>query len=115
SIVTITNSTISGNTAALQGGGIGVSGGNVTLNNSTVTGNTAVEGLGGGGIFLLPSSTVTLNRSIVSGNSAEYGREVGLLLFGTPGKIYADNFNILGEKSSTNAQAFYNFYPGASD
>ncbi|MFN8531383.1 MAG: choice-of-anchor Q domain-containing protein [Anaerolineae bacterium] len=66
--VTLTNSTVSGNTAE-AGGGIYNYGGTLTLTNSTVSGNTAVYG---GGIYNW-LGTVTLTYSTVSGNTGEYG------------------------------------------
>lgn len=68
SIITLNNSTISGNSAA-SGGAITTSGGHVTLNNSTISGNTAT--VEGGAIW--SQASVTLNNSTVSGNSAAIG------------------------------------------
>ena len=65
--VTLTNSTLSGNTASL-GGGIHNSSGTVTLTNSTLSGNTA--GFGGG---IDNSGTVTLTNSTLRGNTAGFG------------------------------------------
>ncbi len=65
-----TNSTVSGNTAG-YGGGIANNDGTMTLTNSTVSDNTAVYG-GGGGIN--NDGTMTLTNSIVSGNTTgQYG------------------------------------------
>ena len=66
--VTLTNSTVSGNSANIGGGGI-YNYGTVTLTNSTVSGNSAASA--GGGIYNF--DTVTLTNSTVSGNSADYG------------------------------------------
>jgi predicted outer membrane repeat protein len=86
--VVLTNSTISGNTASGDGGGI--SAGTAMLTNTTVSGNTVTRGDGGGlsaGVATLIGSTVsdnhasgngggvltsvaTLTNSTVSGNSA---------------------------------------------
>jgi uncharacterized protein YxjI len=63
----ITNSTISGNTSA-QGAGITNTGGTVILSNSTLYGNSAQ--FDGGGIFNHASGTFTLTNSTLSGNSA---------------------------------------------
>jgi hypothetical protein len=63
--LTLNNSTVSGNSAGLFGGGI-LNGGTMTLNNSTVSGNTATDD--GGGIW--NSGTLTLNNSTVSGNTS---------------------------------------------
>ncbi|MCH8042402.1 MAG: right-handed parallel beta-helix repeat-containing protein [Planctomycetes bacterium] len=64
--VTITNSTISGNTTATFGGGMYVVRGSVTVTNSTISGNTA--GSFGGGINAFNGVTVT--NSTISGNTA---------------------------------------------
>ena len=69
STLAVTNSTFSGNTAtSALGGGI-LSEGTTTITNSTVTGNTA--GLIGGGIR--KSGTLNLVNTIVSGNTAPTG------------------------------------------
>ena len=69
--LTLKNSTVSGNTAQHNGGGIAINNGNrpVVLANSTVSGNSASEGCCGG-VYLL-SGTLTLTNSTVSGNTAE--------------------------------------------
>jgi hypothetical protein len=77
--LTVSNCTISGNTADLGlfaeyggfGGGI-YNAGTLTLNDSTVGGNVAVWGPGGG-IYNESGGTVTLNNSTVSGNDADFG------------------------------------------
>jgi len=60
----LTNSTISGNTSVNSGGGIHTYDGTVTTVNSTITGNTAPVG---GGIFAY-YGTQTLNNTIIAGN-----------------------------------------------
>ena len=64
----ITNSTISGNSATIFGGGIGNLGGSVTITNSTVSGNTATKQQAGG--LLNGTGPVTITGSTISGNSA---------------------------------------------
>jgi hypothetical protein len=64
--LTIINSTVSGNTT-INGGGI-YNSGTLTVTNSTVSGNAA--GALGGGIF--NDATLTVSNSTVSGNSADY-------------------------------------------
>ena|GEM_PF-780406 len=67
--LTLTNSTVSGNSAStFLGGGIYNVAGTLTLVNTTVSGNHAYEG---GGILNL--GTLTLTNSTVSGNSGYYG------------------------------------------
>src|SRR5205085_8077671 len=65
STVTITNCTLSGNTAGL-GSGL-FNGGTLTLANSTVSGNIASEG---GGTYNDGAGTLTITNSTISGNMA---------------------------------------------
>lgn len=58
-----------GNAGGSSGGGISNEGGNVTLSNATLSGNTAA---GGGGIYNGPG-TLTLSNATLSGNSATDG------------------------------------------
>ncbi len=73
--LTLNNSTVSGNTAIYNGGGIWFDG-KLTLNNSTVSGNTA--NADGGGIYNGNQFAFTLNNSTVSANTAG-GRGGGIL------------------------------------
>ncbi len=70
STVTVTNSTISGNTALNGGGILAEAGTTATIKNSTVSGNSAVEG---GGILATMGGHVSVSNSTVSGNSATNG------------------------------------------
>ncbi len=65
--LTITNSTISGNHAAGAGGGIGIYISAVSVSNSTITGNTSQAG---GGIYSDSHSSLQITNSTVSSNSA---------------------------------------------
>jgi hypothetical protein len=70
---TLANTTVKGNTAALEGGGINNNAGTTTLDNSAVTNNTAQQGESGyygGGIFDF-SGTVPLNDSSVRSNTPD--------------------------------------------
>jgi hypothetical protein len=67
-ILTLTNSTVSGN-ASSGGGGI-YDVGTLTITNSTVSGN--LSEFGGGGIYIGYGGTLTLTDSTVSGNVAYY-------------------------------------------
>lgn len=67
--LTVSNSTLSGNTASDDGGGI-YNEGATTVSNSTLSGNTASDG---GGIFSSGSSTVILTNTIAAGNSQSSG------------------------------------------
>jgi predicted outer membrane repeat protein len=70
--LTVTNSTLAGNSAAAQGGAIYNYLGTVTITNSTFSDNTA---LAGGAIynFVPDQGTLTVNGSTFSGNSASVG------------------------------------------
>jgi hypothetical protein len=78
--LTITNSTLSGNTAgsvgdpAVEGGGI-LNTGMLTIVNSTVSGNTA-GGISGSGGGIYNGGTLTILNSTVSGNTAIKGAGV---------------------------------------
>jgi CSLREA domain-containing protein len=65
-VLTITNSTISGNSAGTSGGGIS-NWGTATITNSTISGNSA--GTVGGGISNQTGGTLTISNSIVAGNT----------------------------------------------
>ncbi|MBI3248699.1 MAG: thrombospondin type 3 repeat-containing protein [Deltaproteobacteria bacterium] len=112
--LTLTDSTISGNSTDSYsfGGGVSNRYGTATLTDSTISGNTA--SIGGGGVFNL-SSTLTLSRTLIAGNTAAVsGAEVYVHSF-APRTITADNFNLFGHNGLTNAQAFSGFPPGATD
>jgi hypothetical protein len=104
--MTINNSTISGNAAAVGAGVANVD--TLTVNNSTISGNT---GNVGGGLYSGNSSFVTLNRSIISGNSAtDQADEIFHSVF--EADLIMDNDNVLGYGGSTRSQ---NVTPGPSD
>ena len=107
----ITNTTISGNVAE-AGGGVSVGIGELTLNNVTISDNIA-EYDGGG---VIAYDALILNRTIITGNSAADGDEV-YRYSGTygSGTITANNFNLFGHSGVSNAAAFTNFTPGATD
>jgi CSLREA domain-containing protein len=73
--LTVTGSTISGNSAELDGGGIyNDGGGTLTVSGSTISGNTAQGGtLGGVGGGISNWGTLTVTGSTVSGNTAKGG------------------------------------------
>jgi CSLREA domain-containing protein len=78
--LTLTNSTVSGNSASF-GGGIGnESGGMLTLTNTLISNNTAL-GFEGGGIFNF--GTITLTNSTVSGNLTSFDDGGGIFSYGT--------------------------------
>ena len=108
--VTLTDSTVSGNTAAGtgdfpgEGGGIFNLQGSVTLTDSTVSGNTTVAGGGfpgeGGGIYN-DSGSVTLTDSTVAGNASDNGG--GIDNFG--GTVTLTGSTISGNSATGDANA----------
>lgn len=73
----IKESTISGNSSALSGGGLGISVNSIAnIADSTVSGNTAIEG----GNIVLYSSTAFISNSTISGGLAS--NDTGTLGFG---------------------------------
>ncbi len=68
--LSITNTTIADSTASISGGGIFGTNGIITIENSTLSGNSALAH-SGGGIFAAPgnSNTATILNSTISGNT----------------------------------------------
>ncbi|NEO86841.1 MAG: CHAT domain-containing protein [Spirulina sp. SIO3F2] len=90
----ITNSTITGNSASTDGGGI-YSTGTVSLTNSTVSGN--ITNVDGGGVH--STGSLTLTASTVSGNTAmNYGG--GLFLDNTAGNLTLSDSTLSGNSAS---------------
>ncbi|AFZ51180.1 Cadherin domain-containing protein [Dactylococcopsis salina PCC 8305] len=94
----VTNSTVSGNSAQFGGGIDNFGTANVT--NSTVSGNSADDG---GGIF--NSGTANVTNSTVSGNSADDGG--GIFNFGSTANV--TNSTVSGNSASDNGGGIYNF------
>ena len=92
--LTVTNSTVSGNTSNGYGGGIGSNGDFLTVTNSTVSGNTSFDY--GGGIW--SDSTLTVTNSTISGNTAS-GFGGGVRVFG--GVATFTNVTITGNRSDS--------------
>jgi len=68
STVTVTNCTLSGNSAGLGGGMF--NGGPLTIGSTTISDNSAANG---GGIYNSGGGTTTITNSTVSGNTASFG------------------------------------------
>jgi predicted outer membrane repeat protein len=100
-VLTVTNSTISGNTATSVGGGIYNVGG-LTISNSTISGNSATVDVAGGGGGIFNYGNLTIANSTISGNSASLGGGVrstgGTPL--TPGTLRINNSTISGNSAS---------------
>ena len=67
--LTVRESLVAGNRSGFAGGGI-ATGSNLTLSNSTLSGNTASDG--GGGLYL-DGSQADIRNSTIAGNSASFG------------------------------------------
>ena len=90
--LTVSDSTISGNTTSLNGGGVSNAspGATATITDSTFSGNSAAVG----GALYVTRDTVTLAASTIVGNSANAGDGGGIANFATldmAGDIMADN------------------------
>ena len=106
--LTLTNSTVSGNTSNFGGGGIW-SRNTLTLTNSTVNDNTA--GTSGGGIFNYGSLTIT--NSTVSGNTAATdGGGIANLGVGT---LDVTNGTVSGNTAATDSGGIANLGVGTLD
>jgi hypothetical protein len=87
--LTLADSTINGNDASYYGGGVaaGYRTG-VTITGSTISGNTTSEDLGsGGGVFVGVEASLTMADSTVSGNTAQLGYGGGIVLWSTNAAI----------------------------
>jgi len=89
---TLTNSSVSGNTALVSGGGIDA--GTLTVTNSTVSGN-ATGGSGGG----IEAGTLTVTNSSVSDNTA--GGSGGGILIGGLGTATLTNCTVSGNAATS--------------
>jgi uncharacterized repeat protein (TIGR03803 family) len=69
--LTIESSTIENNSALEGGGGIFITGGNVSISSCSILDNVAADTSSGGGIF--NEATLTISDSVVSGNSSTQG------------------------------------------
>jgi hypothetical protein len=95
STVSLTNSTVSGNSSVGRGGGIYTRRGELTLTSSTVSGNSS--GFQGGGIFA-SSGDVTLRDSNVSGNDSDHvGAGIGV----SRGDVTLTESNVTGNDASS--------------
>jgi hypothetical protein len=96
-VLSLVNTTVSGNATNVAGGGILATGGPLTLTHCTVTGNTADldgDGTGGGGGIYVEYKTVELKNTIIAGNglgagSSATGPDVH-------GAFVSTGFNLIG-------------------
>jgi hypothetical protein len=97
--LTVSDSTLSGNSTSGDGGGI-YNTGSLTVSGSTLSGNSAVDGSGGG---ITNFGTLTVSDSTLSGNSAASG-----------GGIYnTGGLTVSGSTLSGNSATSYYFGGGA--
>ena len=103
--LTITSSTVSGNSAGNDGGGISNEGGTLTITSSTISGNTAPQG----GAIFNDEGTLTITSSTISGNSARAGGGVfsDTDLSGVTTTI--TNSTISGNTATVRGGGFFNF------
>ena len=103
--LTLTNSTLSGNSAAFSGGGGIFNSGTatVTLTNSTLTGNSAVSG---GGIYNF--GTATLTNSTLTGNSAGVDRRRRRIFNGGTATLTLTNSTLSGNSASYDGGGIFN-------
>ncbi len=99
--VTITNSTLSGNSATGDVGAAISNVGTMTVTNSTISGNSA---LAGGGIF--NGGTLTVTNSTISGNSAVFDGGGILNVGGAP--LTITNSTISGNSAANTGSGIFN-------
>jgi hypothetical protein len=94
--LTVSNSTLSGNSATYEGGGI-FSSATLTVSNSTLSDNSSagINGSGGGGIYNYASLTV-ISNSILSDNSA---RDGGGGIYNNYGTLTVSNSTLSGNSA----------------
>ena len=115
--VTLTYSTVSGNSAAFGGGGVFNYFGTATLTHSTVSGNSATR-FDGGGVFngagttTPTNSTAILTNSTVSGNSAGDGG--GGVLNGYRGIATLTHSTVSGNSAGSNGGGVGNLFRGVN-
>ncbi|MEE4380243.1 MAG: choice-of-anchor Q domain-containing protein [Candidatus Competibacteraceae bacterium] len=102
--VGVTNSTLSGNSAADYGGGF-INVGTMSLTSSTLSGNSANFG---GGFYNGDGGTVSVTNSTLSGNSADFGG--GFSNFGT---MSLTSSTLSGNSAEDDGGGFFNASSGA--
>jgi CSLREA domain-containing protein len=100
-IVTVTDSTISGNTAGVGGGGGIYNNGTMTITNSTITANSASGP--GGGIF--NNGPLTIADSTISGNTAG---DAGGGIYNNSGTLAITDSTISGNTAGDSGGGVYN-------
>jgi hypothetical protein len=105
-VLAVTGTTLAGNSAGFIGGGIANFGTLVTVTNSTLTGNTAFDSLGvggsGGGIWNPGGLTLRVTDSTLAGNSATYGGGIE-----NSGALAVTNSTFVHNPASTSGGGIY--------
>jgi len=136
-VLTVIDSTISGNGGCGLGAGLGSNpSASLTVNRSTISGNagrgvncdecyegnltnTTVTGNGASGFIgagvNINQGTVTLTRTLISGNTNPRADGAEVYNRGGSDSVTAASFNVFGHSGLTNDQAFENFTPGPTD
>ncbi len=105
-VVQIDNTTISGNSASTNGGGISLNSGSLDINSATIMNNDAPTG---GGINSTTSGTIDLENSILAKNTAS---SAGPNASGTLDSI---SYTLIGDASAINITTQSNSTAGVSD
>ncbi|MFZ9860109.1 MAG: choice-of-anchor Q domain-containing protein, partial [Gemmataceae bacterium] len=103
--LTVTNSTLSGNNAT-YGGGISNKFGTITISNSTLSGNSATTsgGSGGSGGGIQNNGSLTVSNSTISGNSAaKHGGGIS-----NNSNLTISNSTLSGNSASSRGGGIYN-------
>ncbi len=101
--LTVSNSTLLGNSAGWAGGGIFNDYGTATVSNSTLLGNSAATAYGGG--IMSNGGTLTVSNSTLSGNSAAYD---GGGIFNNYGTATVSNSTLSGNSAAMCGGGIYN-------
>lgn len=88
--ITLTNSTLSGNSAENRGGAINIFNSSLTINNGTIYDNTA-DSIAGGGLFIMGGST-EIRNSILAQNTSSSSPDCY-------GAVISRDYNVLGNQS----------------
>jgi predicted outer membrane repeat protein len=100
--LTINNSTLNNNVASTAGGGgIRVGSGTLTLSNSTISGNIAAT-TGGGIRMAVAGATLTVANSTITNNSATGGKGGGVYFIGNTNTVQFDSTIVAGNLGATN-------------
>jgi len=94
--LTITNSTISGNTLDNDGGGLYQDASSAVITGSTISGNTAADGEGGG---IANYGVLSVTNSTISGNTAAF--DGGGIYTGRDGELTLTNVTITGNTTQS--------------